>query len=66
MKTDSGGFILFGYQNSSVTWDVPSTNETVDPNGLPHWSSVLGDTSILDIRIQVSSSKKFKDTKADW
>jgi hypothetical protein len=66
MKTDGGGFILFGYQNSSVTWNVPSTNETVDPFGVPHWSSVLGNTPIVDVRIQVSSSEEFKDTKADW
>ena len=66
MTTDSGGFILFGYQNSSVTWNVPSTNEPVDPFGSPRWSSVLGNAPILDIRIQISSSKEFKDTKADW
>ncbi|XP_028416631.1 uncharacterized protein LOC114540704 [Dendronephthya gigantea] len=66
MTTDGGGFILFGYQNSSVTWNVPSTNKPVDPFDSPRWSSVLGNTPILDIRVQVSSSAEFKDTKAHW
>ena len=66
MTTDGGGFILFGYQNSSVTWNVPSSNKPVDPFGSPRWSSDLGNTPILDIRVQVSSSEEFKDTKAHW
>ena len=66
MTTDGGGYILFGYQNSSVTWKVPSTNKTVDPFGSPRWSSILGHAPILEIRVQVSSSREFKDTKAHW
>ena len=66
MTTDMGGFILFGYQDSSITWNVPSTNESVEPYGSPRWSSVLGNAPILDIRVQLSTSKKFKDTKSDW
>ena len=66
MTTDGGGFILFGYQNSSVTWNISFTDKPVDPFGSPHWSSVLGNASILEIRVQVSSSKEFKDTKTHW
>ena len=66
MTTDGGGFIRFGYQNSSVTWDVPSSNKPVDPFDSPRWSSVLGNTPVLDIRVQVSSSEDFKDTKLHW
>ena len=66
MMTDNGGYMLFGYQKSSVTWNILSNSEPVDPFGSPHWSSVLGNVPILDIRIQVSTSKMLKDTKSDW
>ena len=65
MTTDRGGFILFGYHNSPVTWNLPSTDKPVDPVGLPHWSSILGNAPILDIRVQVSKSKEFKDIVSD-
>jgi hypothetical protein len=66
MVTDRGGYILFGYQNSATTWNVPSHGKPVDPHGIPHFSSVLGNALILDIRVQVSTSKEFRDTISDW
>ena len=66
MSTDGGGYMLFGRMNDTVTWNVPSNNETVEPFGYPHWSSELGDVSVLDFRIQVASKDDFKSTKAHW
>ncbi|XP_028403464.1 uncharacterized protein LOC114526145 [Dendronephthya gigantea] len=66
MTTDGGGYILFGYINGTVTWGVPSNNETVQPFGDPRWSSEFGDVSVLDFRIQVASDNDMKETKAHW
>ncbi|XP_028403519.1 uncharacterized protein LOC114526201 isoform X2 [Dendronephthya gigantea] len=66
MTTDGGGYILFGYINGTVTWGVPSNNETVQPFGDPHWSSEFGDVSVLDFRIQVASDDDMEKTKAHW
>ena len=66
MSTDGGGYMLFGRMNNTVTWDVPSTNETVEPFAYPHWSSEFGEVSVLDFRIQVASDDDFKNTMAHW
>ena len=58
--------MLIGRKNNSVTWTLPSNNQTVEPYGEPHWSSSLGDALILDFRIQMASSEDFKATKAHW
>ncbi len=66
MTTDYGGFMLIGRKNNSVTWTVPSSNMTVEPYGEPRWSSSLGDTPILDFRVQMATKEDFKTTKAHW
>lgn len=66
MTTDGGGFMLIGRKNNSVTWTVPSNDNPVDPFGVPHWSSALGDAPILDFRVQMATSDNFKETKAHW
>ena len=66
MTTDEGGWILIGRKNSSITWSVPSNNETVEPYGDPHWSSSLGNLPILDFRVQVATTENFQATKAHW
>ena len=66
MSTDGGGYLLFGRMNNTVTWDVPSNNKTVEPFGYPHWSSELGDVSVLDLRIQVASDDNIENTRAHW
>ena len=58
--------MLIGCKNNSITWTVPSNNNTVDPYGEPHWSSSLGDAPILDFSIQVATKEDFKTTKAHW
>ena len=66
MSTDGGGYILIGRMNSTVTFDVPSSNTTVEPFGPSQWSSEFGDVSVLDFRIQVASDDDFESTKAHW
>jgi hypothetical protein len=66
VTTDGGGFLLVAKKDDPVTWTVPSSNETVDPHGKPHWSSIFGKVKMLDIRFQISTTSKFKDTKAHW
>ena len=66
VTTDGGGYLLVAKKDSPVTWTVPSSNETVQPFGDPHWSSIFGDMKMLDIRIQFSTTSEFEDTKADW
>ena len=67
MITDGGGgFMLIGRKNNSITWTVPSNNNTVEPYGEPHWSSALGDAPILDFSIQVATKEDLKTTKAHW
>ena len=66
MTTDGGGFMLIGRKNNSITWAVPSNDETVEPYGEPHWSSSLGDAPILDFSIQIATKEDFKTTKAHW
>ena len=58
--------MLVAKKNDSVTWTVPSSKETVDPFGKPHWSSIFGNIKMLDIRFQFSTTPEFKDTKAHW
>jgi hypothetical protein len=58
--------MLVAKKDDPVTWTVPSTNETVDPHGKPHWSSTFGKVEMLDIRFQISTTSNFKDTKAHW
>ena len=67
MTTDGGGYILIGRMNDTVTWDVPSTNTTVQPFGGTQWSSAFGDVPILDFRIQVAiDGLLHKEIKAHW
>jgi hypothetical protein len=66
VTTDGGGYLLVAKKDDPVTWTVPSSNETVYPQGTPHWSSIFGDMNMLDIRIQISTTSRFEDTKADW
>ena len=58
--------MLIGRKNNSITWTIPSNNETVEPYGEPHWSSSLGDAAILDFRVQMATKEDFKFTKAHW
>jgi hypothetical protein len=53
-------------KNSPVTWNVSSNENPVYPMGPPHWSSKFGDVNVKDFAIQISTTKKFKDTKAHW
>ena len=53
-------------KDSPVSWTVPSNSSPVDPQGPPHWSSVLGDIKVLDFRVQISTNKSFDGIKADW
>jgi hypothetical protein len=62
MSTDEGGFMLIGIQNSSVTWSVPSNNQTVAPFGEPQLSSSFGDAPVLDFRVQISTTGNFAET----
>lgn len=66
VTTDGGGFVLVAKKDDPVTWTVPSSKETVDPHGKPHWSSTFGKVEMLDIRFQISTTSNFKDTKAHW
>ncbi len=66
MSTDGGGYMLFGHMNDTVTWDVPSSNQTVETFGYPHWSSEFGDVPVLDFRIQIALDDNFENTKAHW
>ena len=66
MTTDGGGFMLVGYKDSPKSWTVPSDDSLLSPQGSPHWSSAFGKVSMLEFRIQVSTTKDFRDTKADW
>lgn len=63
---DGGGFMLVAKKNDPVTWTVPSSKETVDPHGKPHWSSNFAKVEMLDIRFQISTTSNFKDTQAHW
>jgi hypothetical protein len=66
MSTDGGGYILMGRMNDSVTWNIPSSNTTIEPFDDPQWSSAFGDISILDFRVQVAADKEYKQIKAHW
>jgi hypothetical protein len=66
METDGGGFMLIGVQNSPVSWDVPSQSIFVHPLDSRRWSSLFGNMFIRDFRVQISTSKSFSNTKADW
>ena len=66
MTTDGGGFMLIGRKNTSVTWTVPSNDNTVEPFGDPHWISSLGNAPVMDFRVQVATQENFKSTKAHW
>ncbi|CAB4020794.1 Hypothetical predicted protein, partial [Paramuricea clavata] len=66
MSTDGGGFALLAHKTSAITWTVPSNYTRVDPFTSHQWSSVLGNASIMDFRVQVSTSNNFSDTKAHW
>ncbi|XP_028405296.1 uncharacterized protein LOC114527802 [Dendronephthya gigantea] len=66
MTTDGGGYMLFGIMNNTVTWNVPSSNSTVEPFGIPQFSSAFGDVSILDFRIQVSTDVQYKHIISHW
>ena len=58
--------MLVGMKDSPVSWTVPSNSIPVDPRGIAHWSSSLGDVDVLDFRVQLSTNKNFEETKADW
>ena len=66
VHTDGGGFTLVGMKESPVSWTVPSSPIPVDPCGPPHWSSALGNVTVMDFRVQISENKSFKGTKAHW
>ena len=66
MTTDGGGYMLIGRMNDTVTWDVPSSETTVQPFDDPQWSSSFGDLLILDFRVQVATDEKYKQIKAHW
>lgn len=67
MSVDGGGYILIGRMNDTVTWDVPSSNITVEPHDSPQWSSAFGDIPILDFRVQVAVDDEYiKKIKAHW
>ena len=66
MTTDGGGYFLIGRKNDSITWSVPSNDDPVEPFGIPHWISSLGDVDIIDFRIQMASKEDFQATKAHW
>ena len=66
MTTDGGGYILIGHKTSPITWTVPSNSTRVDPFTSHQWSSELGNASIMDFRVQISTSNDFADTKAHW
>ena len=58
--------MLIGVQNSSRTMDVPSDLTLVHPQDLRHWSCRFGEEDIIDFRVQIATSKRWSDTKADW
>ncbi|XP_028392188.1 uncharacterized protein LOC114516806 [Dendronephthya gigantea] len=64
--TDGGGFLLVGMKNNSVTWNVSTNENLVDPLGPPHWSIMFADVNIRDFAIQISTTENFEDTKAYW
>lgn len=66
MFTDGGGYMLISRMNSSVTWTVPSSNIPIEPYGEPHLSSYLGDTPLLDVRIQMAIYENLSKTIAHW
>ena len=66
MTTDGGGFMLIGHQNNSITWSVPFNDNPVEPFKFAHWSSALGDAPVKDFRVQISTAKDFRKTKAHW
>lgn len=55
-----------GVKDTPETWAIPSGPSYVHPNGKSQWSSSLGDQAVLDFRIQILSSNKQKDAKANW
>jgi hypothetical protein len=66
METDGGGFLLVGNKDSPVSWTVPSSAQMVTPKGQPHWSSEFGNASMIEFRVQVSTTNDLADLKADW
>jgi hypothetical protein len=46
--------------------DVPSDSTLVLPLDLRHWSSSFGEEKVLDLRVQIATSKSWSDTKAHW
>ncbi len=53
-------------KDSPESWTVPSNSTPVDPEGPPHWSSVLGNVEVLDFGIQLSSDNSLTGTGAHW
>ncbi|CAB4037073.1 Hypothetical predicted protein, partial [Paramuricea clavata] len=66
MTTDGGGYILMGKMDSSITWNVPSTANPVEPNGAQHWASNLGEAPVVDFRVQMATAEDFSNTVAHW
>jgi hypothetical protein len=66
MTTDGGGYILMGKMDSSITWNVPSTADPVEPNGAQHWASNLGEATVVDFRVQMATAEDFSNTVAHW
>lgn len=58
--------MLIGRKDNPVSWTLPSNAGVVSPYGKPHWSSMFGNVSMLEFRIQVSTTNNLKDSKADW
>ncbi|XP_028411790.1 uncharacterized protein LOC114534527 [Dendronephthya gigantea] len=66
VETDRGGFSLIGVKDTPETWAIPSNASFIHPHGEPMWSSAFGEQEILDFRVQISTSKDFRDTRAQW
>ncbi|XP_028411772.1 uncharacterized protein LOC114534516 [Dendronephthya gigantea] len=66
VETDRGGFSLIGVKDTPKTWAIPSNASFIHPHGEPMWSSAFGEQEILDFRVQISTSKDFRDTRAHW
>ena len=63
---DGEGFSLIAHKTSAVTWTVPFHNTRVDPFSSHQWYSALGNASVMDFRVQLSTSNNFHDKKAHW
>ncbi|CAB4031634.1 Hypothetical predicted protein, partial [Paramuricea clavata] len=65
VDTDAGGFLLIGVKDTPdhETWAIPSNSALVRPEGVARWSSAFGKKNVFDFRVQISTSKNFRDTR---